>query len=242
MVSSMIRYDEQICRYNTILIYDMPHPNILTGYLACYCNSVLAGLPVTTLEPLQRVQNAATRLVLNLSFRDHVKPALAKLHWLPVKFRIQYKLCLFMHHVHYISAPQYLSDAVQSVATASRNRRTGLRSADTANYVKRCTRTKFGERGFSFAGPAAWNNLPNDLQSCSNTNTDAFKKKLKTFFFQCAFETDWFYFVFFIISIYTYISSRVVSAPGHFCIVALYKFLLYCIVLYYDHYGTLRCI
>jgi len=93
-----------------------------------------------------------------------------------------------MHHVRYKSAPQYLSDAVQSVATASRNRRTGLRSADTANYVKRCTRTKFGERGFSFAGPAAWNNLPNDLQSCCNT--DAFKKKLKTFFFQCAFDTD----------------------------------------------------
>jgi len=39
-----------------------------------------------------------------------------------------------MHHVHYKSAPQYLSDSVQSVATASCNRRTGLRSADTASY------------------------------------------------------------------------------------------------------------
>jgi len=68
-----------------------------------------------------------------------------------------------MHHVHYKSAPQYLSDSVQSVATASCNRRTGLHS-DTANYVKRCTRTKLGERGFSFTGPAAWNNLPNDMQ------------------------------------------------------------------------------
>ena len=50
-----------------------------------YCNSVLAGLPAAMLEPLQRVQNAAARLVLNLSFRDHIKPALAKLHCLPVK-------------------------------------------------------------------------------------------------------------------------------------------------------------
>ena len=31
-----------------------------------YCNSVLAGLPHTTLEPLQRVQNAAARLVLRV--------------------------------------------------------------------------------------------------------------------------------------------------------------------------------
>jgi len=92
--------------------------------------------------------------ICNLSFHDHVKPALAKVNWLPVKFRILYKLCLFMHHVHYKSAPQYLSDSVQSVATASCNRRTSLHSADTANYVKRCTRTKFGERRFSFAGPA----------------------------------------------------------------------------------------
>jgi len=35
----------------------------------------------------------------------------------------------------------------------------------------------------------------------------------------------------FFISIYTYISSRVVSAPGHFCIATLYKFFLYSIVL-----------
>jgi len=66
-----------------------------------------------------------------------------------IRFGILYKLCLFMHHVHYKSAPQYLSDSVQSVATASCNRRTGLSSVNTANYVKRCTRTKSGNRGLA---------------------------------------------------------------------------------------------
>ena len=155
---------------------------------------MLAGLPAATLEPLQRVQNAAARLVLNLSYRDHIKPALAMLHWLPVKSRILYKPCLFMHHVHY-NLHHNTCLTVQSVATASCNRRTGLRSADTANYVKRCTRTKFGERAFSFAGPAAWNNLPKDLQHCSDI--DVFKKRLKTFLFQSAFVTDWFCFGFY---------------------------------------------
>ena len=53
-----------------------------------------------------------------------------------------------------------------------------------------CTRTvqnyQFGERGFSFSGPAAWNRLSADLQRCSDT--DGFKKKLKTFLFQLAFN------------------------------------------------------
>jgi len=36
-----------------------------------YCNSVLAGLPTSTLQPLQRVQNKAARLVFGLSRSDH---------------------------------------------------------------------------------------------------------------------------------------------------------------------------
>jgi len=42
-----------------------------------YCNSVLAGLPQHTLEPLQKVQNSAARLIFNLSRHDH---NLAKSH------------------------------------------------------------------------------------------------------------------------------------------------------------------
>jgi len=48
-----------------------------------YCNSALAGLPASTLAPLQRVQNAAARLVLNRDRRSHITPALQQLHWLP---------------------------------------------------------------------------------------------------------------------------------------------------------------
>jgi len=65
-----------------------------------YCNSLLSRLPKTTIQPLQRVMNAAARVIMNLSLRDHVKPALKQLHWLPVEHRITYKLCLFMHVPH----------------------------------------------------------------------------------------------------------------------------------------------
>jgi hypothetical protein len=46
-----------------------------------YCNSVLAGLPQVTLEPLQRVQNAAARLILDLNWWEHVTRGLGQLHW-----------------------------------------------------------------------------------------------------------------------------------------------------------------
>jgi len=39
---------------------------------------------------------------------DHVTPALKQLHWLPIKSRIVYKLCLLMHNIHTGRAPQYL--------------------------------------------------------------------------------------------------------------------------------------
>jgi len=55
-----------------------------------YCNSILAGLPAFRLVPLQRVQNAAARLVLNLDRRAHISPALQQMHWLPVMHRVTF--------------------------------------------------------------------------------------------------------------------------------------------------------
>ena len=146
-----------------------------------YCNSVLAGLPRCTTEPLQRVLNAAARLVLNLRLHEHTTPAQQQLHWLPIDYRITYKLCLIMHLVHTSHAPQYLSDCVQTVAHSSR--RPGLRSSDTAAYVKPRCRTKFG---FCYAGPAAWNSLPHHLHQINDT--DLFKRRLKTELFRRAYH------------------------------------------------------
>ena len=63
---------------------------------------------------------------------NQLTPALQQLHWLPVEYRIKYKLCALMHQIHTGRAPQYLVDSVQSFAESSR--RPGLRSANTADY------------------------------------------------------------------------------------------------------------
>ena len=69
-----------------------------------------------SIEPLQRVQNAAARLITGTGTRDHITPALRSLHWLPIKFRITFKLYVLMHLVHIDRAPGYLSDMVTTTA------------------------------------------------------------------------------------------------------------------------------
>ena len=112
----------------------------------------------------------------------HVTPALKQLHWLPVAGRIKFKICLLMHLIHTGRAPQYLVDTVQSVITSSRRH---VRSSETTDYVKRTTRTKFGQRGFSHSGPAAWNSLLSHLRTIIDTNV--FKRHLKAFLFTESF-------------------------------------------------------
>ena len=62
-----------------------------------YCNAVLAHLPVSTVAPLQHVQNAAAGLTKDLRSWDQVTPALRDLHWLLIRHRIICKLCVLMH-------------------------------------------------------------------------------------------------------------------------------------------------
>ena len=57
-----------------------------------YCNGILFGLPDNQIQKLQRVQNAAARLVTRAKKHDHVSPILCQLHWLPIRYRIQFKI------------------------------------------------------------------------------------------------------------------------------------------------------
>ena len=52
------------------------------------------GLSQCQISKLQRVQNAADRVALDLSEFCHKTPASQELHWLPVVKRIQFKMLL----------------------------------------------------------------------------------------------------------------------------------------------------
>ncbi len=74
-----------------------------------YCNALLAGLPASSIKPLQLIQNAAARLIFNEPKRTHVTPLFINLHWLPIAARIKFKALLFAYRTTSGSAPLYLN-------------------------------------------------------------------------------------------------------------------------------------
>ena len=107
-----------------------------------YCNAVLAGFPISTLAPKQRVLNAAVRLMAVGTSCTHVSGIMKSLHWLPIVYLIRFKLCVLMHSVHNGISPSYLTDTTTPISLFPGRRQ--LRSAMTTQYDIRRTRTTFG--------------------------------------------------------------------------------------------------
>ena len=141
-----------------------------------YCNSLLHEIPAKDLHKLQRVQNCLARVVTKAPRFSLSIPLLKSLHWLPIKFKIQFKICTFVFRCLNDGQPSYLSSLLFSA---------DLQSNNTNKLKVPRIRTKFGARAFSVSGPTLWNLLPAKLRVAKNISF--FRKLLKTHFFDLAF-------------------------------------------------------
>ncbi|KAI2667356.1 putative RNA-directed DNA polymerase from transposon BS [Labeo rohita] len=73
-----------------------------------YCNALLGGCPASSINKLQ-MQNAAARVLTRSRKYDHITPILKSLHWLPIRFRISYKIALPTYKALNGLAPAYLT-------------------------------------------------------------------------------------------------------------------------------------
>ena len=75
-----------------------------------YCKRLLCGLPNYSIHCLQKFQNTAARIITRSVRSSHITPVIKSLHWLPVNYRINFKICcityraLFLHEPHYLSS------------------------------------------------------------------------------------------------------------------------------------------
>ena len=127
-----------------------------------YCNSLLANAPAYLITYLQRVQNSAARIILNLQKFDHVTPALLLLI--------------------YKAAHGYAPPCLTYNLTITNSTRYCLRSNHTNHLsVPKFKCPSFAKSSFAVMGPLLWNSLPSSIRQ--NTPLSQYKSGLKTYLY-----------------------------------------------------------
>ena len=153
-----------------------------------FCNSLYYGLPSCDLKALQMLLNAAARVVAGISHlsRERVTPICIELHFLPMKARIKYKLCVLVFKALTTGEPRYLADLLRY------RKLTGNRSLRSSNDNRleepRLSCLVYIERSFKYSAPRIYNSLANYIRECDDLIV--FKRKLKTFLFTDEYDSD----------------------------------------------------
>ena len=123
---------------------------------------------------------SGARFVLKIRKYDHITEALKQLHWLPIAYRIKYKIALITFKTLNGQGPSYLRELLLETTSFRQTR---------SKHKLKIPRTKLksaGDRSFSVAAPLIWNSLPSNITN--TTSIPQFKKKLlKTHLFKLAY-------------------------------------------------------
>ena len=124
-----------------------------------YCNALIIGIQRDLIAKLQRLQNSAARIVSRTRKYEHISPVCIKLHWLPIKFRIQFKVLLLVYKALNRLAPKYIKDLL-------------------VPYKPRCHLRSKAKGLLDEPWTRLWNAHPQFLKY--STSCQTFKKCLKT--------------------------------------------------------------
>ena len=145
-------------------------------------NALLNGIADKHLDKLQRIQNTCAKLVKKSTSKSTRKIRM-DLHWLPVKYRVQYKInVLTFKCLNDDDAPVYLRELLKIQHLPHETRSNG-----TMTLVRKTPKTETGARSFVHSAPSLWNALPVHLRL--SPTLKYFKDHLKTHLFTQAFNT-----------------------------------------------------
>ena len=147
-----------------------------------YCNSLSYGSSAENIQRLQWAQNTLARVVTGSRSRASSTPLLHGLHWLPVDYRIRYKISTLTYKILQ-QQPTYLQPLKnESRYIPSR----ALRSGGQMQLIIPRTNTGIGTKTFSVAAPTIWNGLPLNVRDVATLGK--FQSHSKTHFFSSAYN------------------------------------------------------
>ena len=132
------------------------------------------------IRKLQLVQNTAARVVNLSQKRDHIKPILKSLHWLPANDRITVKLATTVFKILSCSEPSYLREFLNDY-NPTRCPRFSHKHLLT---VPAC-HTSIASRAFSVSAHVLWNSIDIDLKQ--SDSVASLKINIKTRLFKSYF-------------------------------------------------------
>ena len=144
------------------------------------------GLPNVTLKKVQSILNKAARLIYALSPWVHITPFLIDLHWLPVKARIEFKICLIVFKALKFNQPSYIRELLRRPVHESALNLRSLEDPYRLHEPRAICERGFASRSFSYTAPRLYNRLPVSLKQIDSL--DAFKSHLKAFIFSKAYN------------------------------------------------------
>jgi len=140
--------------------------------------------PKKTIDKLQRVLNAAARIVSNTRKHDRGLRQFRRreLHWLDVNDRVRFRVCVQVYKCLHNMAPGYLSTLCQPVSSVPSRRHLRLDGRGQLDF--HCVNLSMARTGDGrLSTPIlSWNSLHDDLKNI-NLSLQTFKRHLKTFFF-----------------------------------------------------------
>ena len=149
-----------------------------------YCNALYTFLPNTQLKKLQKLINSAVRFIFNIKGidrRNHITPYLRELHFLPVHYRVKFKICLMVYKCINNQSPCYLQNLIH-LRIPCWHRTLRIDHDKLLLAYKAPYKQEYKNRGFSIASSRFWNTLPFHIRN--SPSTTAFKVQLKTFYFR----------------------------------------------------------
>jgi len=96
---------------------------LVQTFISCrldYCNSLLYGVTDNVMRRVESLKNAAARLITGARRHDHITPVLCQLHWLPVRWRVEFKLTCLVRQALCGQMPIYLADDIHLISEGNR--------------------------------------------------------------------------------------------------------------------------